>query len=210
MKYSFDFHMDYEEAPDETLCRQVAEGNRQAEEILIFRHSRLVKAAARPYFLVGADEEDLIQEGMFGLIKAIRDYTPERGVPFEAFARVCITRRIFTALKAAKAFKHEPLNNAISILQPLFDDNTVLSTGTEVMTSNPEMLIISREEHEELVNQLSGLLSAFEAKVLNLYLAGYSYEQMSEIVGKETKSVDNAIQRIRRKSAHYFSRRTQD
>ena len=208
MRYNSEFLKDDENQTDEMLCQQVANGDRNAEEQLVYRYFRLVKAIARPYFLVGADEEDLIQEGMFGLLKAIRDYSPQRGVPFEAFARLCVSRRIFSALKAARTSKHEPLNNSVSILQPLFGDNAIASSPGNT-DSDPEFAVIRREEYEELVHKLSGLLSAFEAKVLDLYLAGYSYEEMSEILGKEVKSVDNAIQRIRRKAAHYFSRRSQ-
>lgn len=194
---------------DNDLCSLVKNGARDAEEILVCRYLRLVKACARPYFLAGADGEDLIQEGMFGLIKAIRDYDEVKGVPFEAFVRLCVTRRIYSALEAANALKHSPLNNAISLLRPLFDGNTVFSVDTAGPSSDPETLVISMEEQQELLKKLSGLLSAFEAKVLDLYLKGYSYEEMSVKLGKETKSVDNAIQRIRRKSAPIFLERIQ-
>ena len=186
---------------DEVLCRMAQQGDGSAAENLVKRYTRLVKTCARPYFLVGADAEDLIQEGMLGLMQAIREYDGKRGVSFGAFARVCVTRRIFSAVRTAAALKHEPLNQSVSIDRPLFEDLAESHTRVTAPIGDPESLVIGNEEREELIRQLYSLLSEFEARVLTLFLDGLSYEEMSEALQKPIKSVDNAIQRIKRKSA---------
>lgn len=186
---------------DEQLCALAQQGDRASEEHLVVRYFTMVKSCSRPYFLAGGDGEDLIQEGMLGLLKAIRAFSPKNGVPFEAFARMCIVRQIYSAVRAAAAAKHEPLNHSESIAEtPLFDENS----QTAHAASDPVLLLIGMEEHREMQQVLSSLLSAFEAKVLTLYLNGCSYEEMAAEVGKPVKSVDNAIQRIRRKAAAIF------
>lgn len=214
MMYGYDLKVhqtDETDLSDTELCISAQAGDRNAEEKLVCRYSRLVKACARPYFLAGADGEDLIQEGMLGLLKAVRSFDSSKGVPFEAFANMCVTRQIFSAVKTAASARHSPLNQSTSICEPLFDDNADVVSTSSVPISDPMLVVIGMEEHRELLSQLSCLLSVFEAKVLELYLSGNSYDEMSVILKKPTKSVDNAIQRIRRKSAQYFSsRRTQD
>ena len=191
-----------ESCSDEQLCLLVQQGDRIAEEALVARYFGIVKSCSRPYFLAGGDVEDLIQEGMLGLLKAIRAFRPEQGVPFEAFARMCIVRRIYTAVKAATAAKHEPLNHSKTIAKtPLFDES---SDTAHHAATDPACLVIGREEYREMQQKLTSLLSAFEARVLALYLNGCSYEEMATAVGKPVKSVDNAIQRIRRKAATFF------
>lgn len=186
---------------DEALCARARLGDSRATEQIVHRYSRLVKTCARPYFLDGADGEDLIQEGMIGLLAAVQSFDTARGVPFEAYARLCITRKIFSAVRAAAALKHEPLNHSVSIEKPLFDDNAEPRPQVTEPTSDPESLVIGMEEQEERITKLLSLLSVFEAKVLKLFLEGLSYEEMAQTLGKPIKSVDNAIQRIRRKSA---------
>lgn len=186
---------------DENLCRLAQQGDRNAEEQVVVRYFGLVKACARPYFLAGGDGEDLIQEGMLGLLKAVRTYEPTRGVPFEAFARLCVTRRVYSAVSAAAADKHEPLNHSEDLAKtPLFDEHSKAAHTA----ADPVNLVIDREEHRERQEKLKDSLSAFEARVLALYLDGNSYEEMASEVGKPVKSVDNAIQRIRRKAAALF------
>lgn len=186
---------------DFVLCAAARKGDSHATEQIVHRYSRMVKTCARPYFLEGADSEDLIQEGMIGLLSAVQSFDAAKGVPFEAYARLCINRKIYSAVRAAAAMKHEPLNNSISIEKPLFDDNAEPRPQVTEPTSDPESLVIGMEEQEERLEKLLGLLSVFEAKVLNLFLEGLSYEEMAQAIGKPLKSVDNAIQRIRRKSA---------
>ncbi len=197
---------DSEKAPvlcqdDAFLCQQSRHGNGLASETLVKRYSRLVKTCARPYFLMGADAEDLLQEGMLGLMQAIRDYDETKGAPFSAYARICITRKVYSAVRSALAHKHDPLNHSISFDRPLFEDLTEPRSPAGATVGDPESLVIGNEERKEMVSRLYKLLSKFEAKVLSLYLEGYSYEEMSRKLGKPVKSVDNAIQRIKRKSA---------
>jgi len=187
--------------PDEKLCRLARQGDGPAMENLIRRYTRLVKTCARPYFLAGADAEDLMQEGMLGLLNAVREYDESKGAPFGAFARLCITRKIYSAVKAAASLKHDPLNQSMSIDRPLFEDLAESRTRVTAPNGNPESLVIGNEEREERKKKLYSLLSEFEAQVLTLFLDGLSYEEMSEALHKPIKSVDNAVQRIKRKSA---------
>lgn len=187
-------------ATEEELCRRAQEGDRTAEEILAVRCSPLVKSCARPYFLAGADSEDLIQEGMLGLLKAIRSFDPERGGSFYAFARTCVLSRIYSALRSAAASKHRPLNQAESISEKsLVEEAFDVSAARSV--EDPVQLLISQEEKRQQWEDLSERLSPFENDVLELFLKGLSYPDMAEKLGKPVKSVDNAIQRIRRKAA---------
>lgn len=186
---------------DEVLCQTAQQGSVEAAEIIVKRYSRLVKTCARPYFLVGADAEDLLQEGMLGLLDAIREFDSEKGVPFGAFARLCVTRKIYSAVRASAARKHELLNQSMSIDRPLFEDFAQSHTRGTAPLGDPESLVIGNEEREELEKKLFSLLSTFEAQVLSLFLDGLSYAEMSETLRKPIKSVDNAIQRIKRKSA---------
>lgn len=186
----------------EALCARAQEGDRTAEDVLAERCSHLVKSCARPFFLAGADSEDLIQEGMLGLIKAIRSYDALHGVPFEAYARVCIMSRIYSAVRSAAADKHKPLNHSESISQkPLIDDSREFPAS--LSGSDPAMLVIHMEEQQERLHQLESRLSSFEKKVLALFLEGLSYPDMAQQLNRPVKSVDNAIQRIRRKAAAF-------
>ena len=192
---------------DEALCGMAAAGDRVAEERLVIRYNRLVRMCARPYFLAGGDSEDLIQEGMVGLLHAIREYDPGREASFRHYAQVCIQNRLISAIKAAARDKHTPLNNYVSIETPLFDGFTIHDTcGTDHRRlENPEDTLIGREEVQEWMNVLQDGLSGLEARVLRLYLSGLSYSEIAAEVKRSPKSVDNAVQRIRRKLARHFS-----
>ena len=187
---------------DEELCALAAGGSSQAENELVSRYSRLVRVCARPLFLVGGDSEDLIQEGMVGLLTAIRKYDPTRDAAFRTFATVCIRSRLASAVRAAQGDKHSPLNHSISFEPPLFDGpNAHLFYSAE----SPEDVIIGREELKERLASLKGQLSELEADILPPYLNGLSCGEIAQRVGRSQKSVDNAIQRIRRKMARHFS-----
>ena len=181
------------EYSDEELCRFTASGDREAEEVLVKRYLRMVRICARPYFLAGGDSEDLIQEATFGLLKAIREFSPEHDTKFKTFAEVCIRNRIRSAVATASRSKHSPLNDSVPFEAPM------LGIG-----ASPEELYISREEEAERLTKLDQKLSPLERKILELFLHGLSYREISEQVGRPTKSVDNAIQRIRRKVAGDF------
>lgn len=180
---------------DEALCAAVGRGNRAAEEVLVSRYHRLVRSVARPYYLAGGENEDLLQEGMFGLIKAIREYDPQRDASFQTFAETCVRHRVFSALKAANSGKHSPLNRSIPLSTSLFD---VSRSFAQV---DPERWMIDREKAAGLLEEARKQLSDFEVRILECYLAGLTCREISETVGKPPKSVDNAIQRIRRKIA---------
>jgi RNA polymerase sporulation-specific sigma factor len=187
---------------DEELCFSVAQGDTQAETELVRRYGQMVRACARPLFLAGGDSEDLIQEGMLGLLTAIRGFDPGRDAQFRTYAEICIHSRLITAVRAAQGGKHAPLNHSISFEPPLFDGiNAHLFSSAE----SPEDVIIGREELKERLDALKGQLSELEANILPLYLNGLSCGEIAKRVGRSKKSVDNAIQRIRRKVARQFS-----
>lgn len=173
---------------DETLCMMAASGDRVAEEVLVMRYHRLVRVCARPFFLAGGDSEDLIQEAMFGLLKAIREFDPARDASFRTFAEVCIRNRIRSAVSAAGGGKHSPLNNSVPMES--------LQVG---IVLGPEDSFIHREEDVERLQRLQDRLSPLERQILSLYLTGLSYQEIGAQIGRPAKSVDNAVQRIRRK-----------
>lgn len=192
---------------DEALCSLAASGDRIAEEALVMRYNRLVRVCARPYFLAGGDSEDLIQEGMVGLLNAIREYDPGKGSSFRTYAETCIRNRILSAIREAARDKHTPLNHYVSYETPLLDGNTdsyPLSASRQPQ-QNPEDMLISREERRERLGTLKGQLSGFEAQILDLYLRGLSYVEIASEVDRSPKAVDNAVQRIRRKVAQHLS-----
>lgn len=192
---------------DEALCSLAASGDRIAEEALVMRYNRLVRVCARPYFLAGGDSEDLIQEGMVGLLNAIREYVPGKGSSFRTYAETCIRNRILSAIRVAARDKHTPLNHYVSYETPLLDGNTdsyPLSASRQPQ-QNPEDMLISREERRERLGTLKGQLSGFEAQILDLYLRGLSYMEIASEVDRSPKAVDNAVQRIRRKVAQHLS-----
>ena len=193
------------ELPDETLCSMAAAGDRVAEETLVTRYTRLVRTCARPFFLAGGDSEDLIQEGMFGLIRAIREYDGAKAASFRTFAEVCIRNRLISALRAASRDKHSPLNQSVPLDTPFFDGNSYPFGALRASSADPEELIIDRDRVAEALESTRKQLSEFEAKILGLYLDGLSCQEIAKAVGKSPKSVDNAVQRVRRKAARQLS-----
>ena len=192
----------FQSLSDEELCQQISNGCREAEDELVLRYGQLVRACARPLFLAGGDSEDLIQEGMLGLLTAIRGFDLRRDTAFRTYAEICIRSRLITAVRAAQGGKHSPLNHSISFEPPLFDGaNAHLFSTVE----SPEDVIIGREELKERLDALKGQLSELEAQILPPYLSGLSCGEIARRVGRSQKSVDNAIQRIRRKVARQFS-----
>jgi RNA polymerase sporulation-specific sigma factor len=173
------------------------EGNVSAEELLIQRNIRLVRICSRPFFLVGGDSEDLIQEGLFGLISAIRTFDPGREISFRAYAEKCIKNRLCSAIRSALRLKHLPLNDYVSLESPQFDESHAQNLPSYLR--NPEELLISRECVEEALSDTVGALSKFESAVLRLFLSGLTYEEIAAELKRTSKSVDNAVQRIRKK-----------
>ena len=193
---------DYTHLSDEQLLKIASAGDARAEDLLADRYSALAESCARAYFMAGADNADLIQEGLFGLISAIREYRDTLGVPFRAYAELCIRRRIFSAIRSAARWKHTPLNQGVSLEETLSSpkrDSLVRIVSEQRRT--PEEQVLARESAEEFSSSFSRLLSPFEQTVLRLYLDGYSYRAMAQQLGREEKAIDNAVQRIRRKLA---------
>lgn len=190
---------------DEALCAEACGGSRQAEEILVTRYTRLVRQLARSYYLVGGDNDDLIQEGMIGLILAVREYDASKQASFRTYAETCIRNRLYSALRAAARDKHSPLNQSVPLEIPFFDHHTVCYGAPALSQANPEDLIIGREGAQDMLNGVRKQLSDFEAKILGYYLDGLTTREMADAVSKSPKSVDNAVQRIRRKVARHLS-----
>ncbi|MBQ9459669.1 MAG: sigma-70 family RNA polymerase sigma factor [Oscillospiraceae bacterium] len=186
---------------DEQLCMMSAAGSTEAEAALVTRYYAVVRSCARPLFLAGGDGEDLIQEGMFGLIRAIREYHDGKAASFRTFAEVCIRNRLFSALRAASRDKHAPLNQSVSLDHPFFDSNSYTSGAYYESHTDPELLIADRDYVESVLESTTKQLSEFEAKILEYYLEGLSCQEIAAIVGRTPKSVDNAVQRVRRKTA---------
>ena len=190
--------------PDEELCSLSAQGVRFAEEALVTRYTRLVRSCARPFFLAGGDSEDLTQEGMLGLIKAVREFDASKEASFRTYAELCIRSRLYSALRAAARDKHMPLNQSVPLDTPFFDSNSYTSGPRNLAQRNPEDDLIDRERTKSLLSGVRKQLSEFEAKILGYYLDGLSCREIAETVGKTPKSVDNAVQRIRRKVAQHL------
>ncbi len=192
-----------EHLEEELIVEQARKGDPRAQEILIKKYKNFVRSKARSYFLIGADREDIVQEGMIGLFKAMRDYQPDKVTSFKSFAELCIKRQIITAIKTATRQKHIPLNSYVSLNKPVYDDDSdrtlydVMSTGSREL--NPEHLVIKREELSHIEEKMGEVLSDLEWKVLNAYLEGKSYQEISIEMNKHVKSVDNALQRVKKK-----------
>lgn len=192
---------------DEKIIEDARDGDPEALEYLIKKYKNFVRAKARSYFLIGADKEDIIQEGMIGLYKAIRDYNQDKLTSFRAFAELCITRQIITAIKTATRQKHIPLNSYVSLNKPIYDeesDRTLLDVITGAKITDPEELIISREELESIESKIGEILSDLEWEVLMSYLQGKSYQEIAVDLNRHVKSIDNALQRVKRKLERYL------
>lgn len=193
---------DFENMIDEEIVTFAKIGDVRAQEFLINKYQNFVKAKAKSYFLIGADREDIYQEGMIGLYKAIRDFRPDKLSSFKAFAELCVTRQIITAIKTATRQKHIPLNTYISLNKPIYDeesDRTLLDILSGVKVTDPEELVISNEEVEKIETEIQQVLSDLEMEVLMSYLDGKSYQEIACDLDRHAKSIDNALQRVKRK-----------
>ncbi len=197
----------YDSMLDEEIVLSAREGNTTSLEYIINKYKNFVRAKARSYFLIGADKEDIVQEGMIGLYKAIRDFRNDKLSSFRAFAELCITRQIITAIKTATRQKHIPLNSYVSLNKPIYDeesDRTLLDILTATKITDPEELIISREELVSIESKIGEILSDLELEVLMSYLQGKSYQEIACDLDRHVKSIDNALQRVKRKLEKYL------
>lgn len=201
----------YDTLADEQLILEFRKGNSEIMDYLMVKYKSMVRKKARAMYLIGGENEDLIQEGMIGLIKAVRDFSPSQGASFASFAELCVSRQMYTAIEASKRKKHMPLNSYISLYEagegtdeekkiPLID------TIEPVVENNPETLYFGREMTEVFVEELKGNLSALENHVLYLHLMGTDYKTIAELLGKSPKAIDNALQRIRGKAEKLLAR----
>ena len=192
----------FEKKLDEEVVIEAKKGETRAQEYLINKYENFVKAKAKSYFLIGADKEDIYQEGMIGLYKAIRDFKADKLASFKAFAELCVTRQIITAIKTATRQKHIPLNTYISLNKPVYDeesDRTLMDVISGVKITDPEELVVSREEILDIENEISQVLSELEMEVLMSYIEGKSYQEIACDLDRHAKSIDNALQRVKRK-----------
>lgn len=208
-----DLQSPYAEINDETIIEMYRDGDIIAQEYLISKYKNFVRSKARSYFLIGADKEDIIQEGMIGLYKAIRDFRDDKQSSFRAFADLCITRQIITAIKTATRQKHIPLNSYVSLNKPIYDeesDRTLLDVISGIHIADPEEIVINQEQMEDIEVKMSELLSSLEMEVLTYYLEGKSYQEIAEQLERHVKSIDNALQRVKRKLGKYLEVRDKE
>lgn len=211
---SDDMYGNFENMTDEEIVAEAkTNDNTIALNYLINKYRNFVRAKARSYFLIGADREDIIQEGMIGLYKAIRDFRNDKLSSFRAFAELCVTRQIITAIKTATRQKHIPLNSYVSLNKPIYDedsDRTLLDVLSGSRISDPEELVISREEFIDIESKMGQILSELEWKVLMSYLDGKSYQEIAVELDRHVKSIDNALQRVKRKLERYLDNRSEE
>ncbi|MBP2665418.1 MAG: sigH [Firmicutes bacterium] len=207
-------YCNFEALTDEEIVLDAKDNdNEDALVYLINKYRNFVRAKARSYFLIGAEREDIIQEGMIGLYKAIRDFRNDKLSSFRAFAELCVTRQIITAIKTATRQKHIPLNSYVSLNKPIYDedsDRTLLDVLSGSKISDPEELVISREEFIDIEEKMGEILSDLEWKVLMSYLDGKSYQEIAVELTRHVKSIDNALQRVKRKLERYLDNRSDD
>ncbi len=189
----------YENMTDEALISKYRDGDRQIMDYLMEKYKNLVRKEANAMFLLGGENDDLIQEGMIGLFKAIQDYNEEKEASFYTFARLCVTRQMYSAIEASKRKKHSPLNSYISLYDNDEDQGSLIDQMEASEESNPEELFISQEYAEVLERKLKDSLSDLEKRVLYMYVSGFDYRTIAKLLDKSDKTVDNALQRIRGK-----------
>ncbi len=205
----------YKTTKDEELVRMAQNGDDAAQEYLLDKYKSLVRAKSRAYFLIGADTEDIIQEGMIGLYKAVRDYNEEKNTSFRSFAELCVNRQMITAIKAATRQKHQPLNSYVSLNKPVYEEESEQTYMDLLQSSsssllNPEALLIGQENKSFLEDQMVKNLSSFETRVLVLYLQGRSYFEIAHVLDKPEKSIDNALQRVKKKLEKFLEEKNLD
>ena len=198
---------DFSGLTDEDIVLLAQHDSKEALVHMLESYKGLVRIKARSYFLVGADHEDIVQEGMIGLYKAIRDYRADRQSSFKAFADLCVKRQIITAIKTATRQKHMPLNSYVSLNKPIYDDegDRTLLDLIEGNLTNPEELYINQEEMASIQFMIDKALSGFERQVLGAFLDGKSYQEIADLLGRHAKAIDNALQRIKKKMLRHLN-----
>ena len=193
---------------DDDVVQLAKSDNPMALEYLIYKYKNFVRSKARSYFLIGADRDDIIQEGMIGLFKAIRDYDKDKLTSFKSFAEICITRQIITAIKSATRQKHMPLNSYVSLNKPVYEeesDRTLMDIISASSDIDPMELFIGREDMDLMENKIGEVLSELEMEVLMSYIDGRTYLEIAETLNRDVKSIDNALQRVKKKLERYLA-----
>lgn len=198
--------MSYENVSDEELILRLRDGESNITDFIMDKYKNLVRSKAKTMYILGADTEDLIQEGMIGLFKAIRDYDSGRDASFFTFADLCVSRQMYTAVQASRREKHAPLNSYVSLYSAgeEWEDTQLINVIASHTDLNPEDMLIDKENVENLEKMLEKELSAFEKEVLDLYMVGMSYSQIAKVLGRDEKSTDNALQRMKMKIKKYI------
>ena len=205
-KFLYSSDCNYEEKTDEELIDIIKSGDKSAANYLINRYKNLVNIKVSKYYIAGAEKDDLIQEGMIGLFKAIKCYSPEQNNSFKTFANLCVDRQIITAIKTSNRQKHMPLNSYLSLNMSAYDseddenDTTIMEVFNNDTIEDPLDTLTKKEYYKSVENTIDKSLSKFEKQVLNRYIQGESYVQIAEKLDTPVKSIDNAIQRIRKKA----------
>lgn len=213
MAYDFllgDSEQVFEGMQDEQIVVLACQGDNLAQDYILSKYKNFVRSKARSYFLIGADREDIIQEGMIGLYKSIRDFNPDKLSSFHAFAELCVTRQIITAIKTATRQKHIPLNSYVSLNKPIYEegaDRTLLDVISGVSSQTPEDLVINEEDRSAIEQKMSEMLSDLEWEVLSSYLQDKSYQEIAADLHRHVKSIDNALQRVKRKLEKFLQNR---
>ena len=208
--YNYYENLDNSQQDEYDIVLKASKGDKIALEYIIKKYKNFLKAKAKSYFLIGADKEDIIQEGMIGLYKAVRDFDASKTNSFKGFADICITRQIITAIKTATRQKHIPLNSYISLNKPVYDEEserTLLDIIATSIVTDPEELIISKEELKHIESKMNELLSDLELQVVEYYLNGKSYQYIADKLKRDVKSIDNALQRVKRKLEKHLENR---
>lgn len=197
-------NINYEELKDEEVVALAQNGDKQAVDFILNKYKDFVEIRSLPYFMAGGERDDLVQEGLIGLYKAIKSYTDERKANFKTFAEICVVRQMISAVKSSTRKKNSPLNHYISIHVPEDEMDTISGKLIDIKNSDPESMLIEKEAADGMQDKINSILSDFEAEVLGYYLSGISYKEIAESIGKPAKAVDNALCRIKKKIEKYI------
>lgn len=196
--------VNYENLSDENVVALAQNGDKHATEHIVHKYRGFVEIRSIPYFMAGGERDDLVQEGLIGLYKAIKSYSKEKNANFKTFAEICVVRQMISAVKSSTRKKNSPLNHYVSIHIPEDELDTISSKLVDVKNNNPESMLIEREAVCGMQNKIFSVLSDFESEVLNYYLSGISYKEIAKLLKKTEKSVDNALFRIKKKIEKYI------
>ncbi len=196
--------INYEQLTDEDVVALAQKGDGRATDFIVNKYKGFVEIRSMPYFMAGADRDDLVQEGLIGLYKAIKSYSQTRKANFKTFAEVCVVRQMISAVKSSTRKKNSPLNHYISIHGQEDEGDNISAKLVDIKNDDPESMLIEKEAADGMQNKIFGVLSDFESEVLNYYLSGISYKEIAKFIGKPAKAVDNALCRIKKKIEHYI------